>query len=66
MKKQCSVYADYLECDLLQGVIICSNSIADIGLKKIDYLRDWIAEIGDEMVISVDEEALPESKNVSA
>ena len=66
MRKQCSVYADYLKRDLLQGVIICSNCIADIGLKEIDYLRGWIAEIGDETVIPADEEALPETKNVSA
>ena len=52
MKKQCDLYADYLKQDLLQGIIICSNCIADIGLQGIDYIRDWIAEIGEETVVS--------------
>ena len=48
LKKQCVLYADYLKKGLLQGVIVCSNCIADIGLEAAAYIRDWIAEIGDD------------------
>ena len=48
LKAQCDLYADYLKSGKLQGVIICSNCIADIGLPASDYVRDWVNEIGDE------------------
>ena len=50
IKKQCDLYTKYLKSDILQGAIICSNCIADLGLPAIDYIRDWVAEIGDEEV----------------
>ena len=48
LKKQCNLYTEYLKNGNLQGVIVCSNCIADIGLPTADYVRDWIKEIGSE------------------
>jgi hypothetical protein len=48
LKNQCDLYAEYLKSGKLQGVIICSNCIADIGLPAADYVRDWVREIGGE------------------
>lgn len=48
LKKQCALYADYLKSGKLQGIIICSNCIADIGLAAADYVRDWVKEVGEE------------------
>lgn len=48
LKNQCDLYTDHLKSGKLQGVIICSNCIADIGLAAADYVRDWVREIGDE------------------
>ena len=48
LKAQCDLYADYLKSGKLQGIIICSNCIADIGLAASDYVRSWVQEIGDD------------------
>ena len=50
LKEQCRLYAEYLKSGKLQGVIICSNCIADIGLPASDYVRDWLREIGDDQM----------------
>ncbi|MBO5689503.1 MAG: hypothetical protein J6S73_06185 [Lentisphaeria bacterium] len=50
VRKQCEFYTNALKKDELQGVIVCSNCIADIGLPAMDYIRDWIAEVGEEEV----------------
>lgn len=48
LKNQCDLYADFLRSGKLQGVIVCSNCIADIGLPAADYVRNWIREVGNE------------------
>lgn len=48
LKNQCDLYADYLKSGKLQGIIICSNCIADIGLEASSYVRDWVREVGNE------------------
>lgn len=50
VRKQCEFYTDALKKDELQGVIVCSNCIADIGLPAMDYIRDWIREVSNEEV----------------
>ena len=42
MQHQCEVYKDYMDRGLLDGVIICSNCCADIGLETADWMREWI------------------------
>lgn len=51
VKKQCAFYTEALKNDDLQGVIFCSNCIADIGLPAVDYIRDWIREVSNEEVL---------------
>jgi hypothetical protein len=31
----------------IEGVIICSNCIADVGIEAVDWTRKWIDQIGD-------------------
>ena len=50
VRKQCEFYTDDLKKDELQGVIVCSNCIADIGLPAMDYIRDWIKEVSNEEI----------------
>jgi hypothetical protein len=34
----------------IEGIIFCSNCIADIGLETVEYTRKWIAEVGNERI----------------
>ena len=40
-----------LKAGEIKGIIICSNCIADIGLKACDIMKEWIDEHGDEEII---------------
>jgi hypothetical protein len=40
----------WLKSGEIEGLIFCSNAIADIGLPTADYARQWIAKIGDERI----------------
>ncbi len=48
MKKQVDIYYKWLREDYIRGIVVCSNCVADIGLEAADYMKDWIAEHGDE------------------
>jgi hypothetical protein len=50
MKLQCDKYYDWIHKGWIEGVIICSNCICDIGLDTAEWTRKWIAEIGDEEI----------------
>ena len=34
----------------IQGVIVCANTVADVGLEAPEYLRQWLAEHGQEEI----------------
>lgn len=40
----------WLKSGEVEGLIFCSNAIADIGLPTVEYARQWIARVGDERI----------------
>lgn len=47
MKYQLDVYYRWLTDGEVDGIIICSNCIADLGLDTVEYTRNWINKYGD-------------------
>ena len=43
MSYQLDVYADYLKAGKIDGIVICSNCIADLGIADVAFTREWIA-----------------------
>ena len=50
MKYQLDRYYYWLKKGDIEGIIFCSNCIADIGLDTVDYTRKWISEVGNEKI----------------
>ena len=50
MKLQLDYYYRSLKKGCIEGIILCSNCIADIGLDTVEYTRDWIKSAGGEDV----------------
>ena len=50
MQKQLDCVYKLIKDRTIEGAIICSNCIADIGLETVKITRDWIKEHGEEMV----------------
>jgi hypothetical protein len=50
MKYQLDRYYDWLKKGDIEGIIFCSNCIADIGLDTVEYTRKWIAEVSNEKI----------------
>ena len=50
MELQCSRYHEWIRKGDLDGIIFCSNTLADIGLEAAEWLRTWVREVGDEEV----------------
>ena len=50
MQLQLETYLGWLRERRIDGVIFCSNCIADIGLETVEYTRAWIAAHGDEEI----------------
>jgi hypothetical protein len=48
MKHQIDRYYNYLKKGLIEGIIFCSNCIADLGLETVEWTKNWIKEVGDE------------------
>ncbi len=46
MKHQLDRYLHWMRQGVLEGIIFCSNCIADIGLETVEHTRRWIAEVG--------------------
>lgn len=40
----------WLRSGEIDGIIFCSNTVADLGLESAEYVRGWIAEFGDEEI----------------
>lgn len=50
MKLQLDTFYKWLKEGYIQGIVFCSNCVADIGLEAADYAKAWIAEHGDEEI----------------
>ena len=46
MKLQCEKYYQWLKKGDIDGIIFCSNCIADLGLDTVAWTRNWINEVG--------------------
>lgn len=50
LKTQLDLHEKLLVEGKIQGVIVCSNTVTDIGLDAPEYLRNWLAEHGNTVV----------------
>lgn len=50
MEFQCETARKLIRNGDLEGMIFCSNCVADLGLKAADELKEWIAIHGDEEI----------------
>ena len=50
MKKQCDLYYKWLKNKIVDGVVLCSNCCADVGLDTVEWTRNWMKEVGDEKI----------------
>lgn len=50
MEYQCGKYYEWLKKGDIDGVILCSNCIADLGLETVAWTRKWLKEIGEETI----------------
>lgn len=50
MEFQLNRYADCIRSGKAEGIILLSNTVADLGFEAVEYTKHWIAEHGDEMI----------------
>ncbi|HOJ10668.1 MAG TPA: hypothetical protein PK733_08760 [Clostridiales bacterium] len=50
MKYQLDKYYAWLKSKEIDGIIFCSNCIADLGLEAVDITREWIEKVGGELL----------------
>ncbi|MBE7060902.1 MAG: hypothetical protein E7382_00015 [Clostridiales bacterium] len=50
MQAQCDVYLEYLKKGYIDGIIVCSNCIADLDIEAVRWMRNWINEHKDEVI----------------
>jgi hypothetical protein len=48
MQHQLDAYYSWIKKGELEGVVLCSNAIADIGLEAVDLTKKWLEQHGDE------------------
>ena len=48
LRRQCELGLEWMREGVIEGLIFCSNCCADLGLPAVDWVRRWIAEVGDE------------------
>ncbi|MBQ3115875.1 MAG: hypothetical protein IJC07_02485 [Clostridia bacterium] len=44
MQEQCDTYLELIKEGIIDGIIVCSNCIADLGIKEVEWMRNWINE----------------------
>lgn len=44
MQEQCDAYLEYIQKGYLDGIIVCSNCIADLNIEAVEWMRNWINE----------------------
>ncbi len=50
MSQQLEIYREYMHAGKLDGFILCSNCIADVGIAEVTQTREWLAVYGDEEI----------------
>jgi len=48
VQAQCEQCYGWMKNGDIEGVIFCSNCVADLGLEAVEWTKRWIAKIGDE------------------
>ena len=48
MEMQLEIYREYMHAGKLEGIILCSNCIADVGIPEVELTRKWLQLHGDE------------------
>ena len=44
MKYQTDLYLRLMRAGEIEGIVVCSNCIADLGIENVEYMREWIEE----------------------
>jgi hypothetical protein len=44
MQEQCDTYLELVKEGVIEGIIVCSNCIADLGIECVEWMRNWINE----------------------
>ncbi len=50
MKLQTDTYLEYLKAGKIDGIIVCSNCIADLPIEAVAWMRNWIREHKDDVI----------------
>lgn len=48
MEYQTELYLRLMRAGEIEGIVVCSNCIADLGIENVEYMREWIAAHKDE------------------
>ncbi len=51
MKFQTDLYLRLIHEGKIDGIIVCSNCIADLGIECVEFMRNWIEEHKDEVIV---------------
>lgn len=51
MKYQTDLYLRLMKEGLIDGIIVCSNCIADLGIECVEYMRNWIQEHKNDVIV---------------
>jgi hypothetical protein len=52
MRYQLDLYHRLLHAGKIDGIILCSNCIADLGIECVEYTRAWIEAHKDEVILA--------------
>ena len=50
IQNQCEKYYNWIKEGKAEGIIFCSNCCADLGLEAVEWVRNWIKEVGDKEI----------------
>ena len=50
MQDQLDCYYRHIKNGDIEGIVLCSNCIADIGLEGVDITRRWLDKVGEEEI----------------
>jgi hypothetical protein len=42
MEYQTDLYLRLMQKGEIEGIVVCSNCIADLGIENVEYMREWI------------------------
>lgn len=46
MEHQLQVCYKWIETGKIEGIVLCANTVVDIGLESVEYTRNWISKYG--------------------